>query len=233
MISFEGDVLLVRQEEKVAAAPDRPMARRAVLGGVLGAVAAVAAPSFPAFALSELAFSELALSDGPPLFATARHQFTILQPARIVPPVPITRLDGSTTTFASFLGKVVLVNFWATWCPACRIELPLLDQLQQTAGGKDLQVIAISLDRGGSSTVAPFVRDLKLRHLGIYLDPEGRIARAGDDDNAAIPFGRYGMPISYVIDPAGRMAGYLAGEADWMSEAARNLLGYYAARDRG
>jgi hypothetical protein len=112
-------------------------------------------------------------------------------------------------------------------------ELPLLDQLQQTAGGKDLQVIAISLDRGGGSTVAPFVRDLKLRHLGIYLDPEGRTARAGNDDNAAIPFARFGMPISYVIDPAERMAGYLAGEADWMSDAARNLLGYYVARDRG
>jgi thiol-disulfide isomerase/thioredoxin len=213
----------VGQEEKMGAASDRHIARRAVLGSVLGAVAAAAAPSFPA----------LALSEGPPLFATARHQFTILQPARIVPPVPITRLDGSITTFASFRGKVVLVNFWATWCPACRIELPLLDQLQQTAGGRDLQVIAISLDRGGGSTVAPFVRDLKLRHVGIYLDPEGRIARAGDDDNPAIPFGRYGMPISYVIDPAGRIAGYLAGEADWMSDAARNLLGYYATRDSG
>ena len=228
MISFEGDVLLVRQEEKVGAVSGRPMARRAVLGGVLGAVAAAAVPPVRAFTLSELA-----LSEGPPLFATARHQFTILQPARMVPPVPITRLDGSTTTFDSFRGKVVLVNFWATWCPACRTELPLLDRLQQSAGGKDLQVIAISLDRGGSATVAPFVRDLKLRHLGIYLDPEGRIARAGNDDNAAIPFARFGMPISYVIDPAGRIAGYVAGEADWTSDAARNLLGYYAARDRG
>jgi thiol-disulfide isomerase/thioredoxin len=227
-MSSEGDVLIVRQQEKMTAAFDRPLARRAVLGGVLEALAAAAVPSFPA-----LARSELALSEGPPLFATARHQFTILQPARIVPPVPITRLDGSTTTFDSFRGKVVLVNFWATWCPACRIELPLLDQLQQTAGGKDLQVIAISLDRGGGPTVAPFVRDLKLRHVGIYLDPEGRIARAGNDDNPAIPFGRFGMPISYVIDPAGRMAGYLAGEADWMSDAARNLLGYYATRGSG
>jgi thiol-disulfide isomerase/thioredoxin len=227
-MSSEGDVLIVRQQEKMTAAFDRPLARRAVLGGVLEALAAAAVPSFPA-----LARSELALSEGPPLFATARHQFTILQPARIVPPVPITRLDGSTTTFDSFRGKVVLVNFWATLCPACRIELPLLDQLQQTAGGKDLQVIAISLDRGGGPTVAPFVRDLKLRHVGIYLDPEGRIARAGNDDNPAIPFGRFGMPISYVIDPAGRMAGYLAGEADWMSDAARNLLGYYATRGSG
>jgi thiol-disulfide isomerase/thioredoxin len=143
------------------------------------------------------------------------------------------RLDGTTTTLASFQGKVLLVNFWATWCPACRIELPMLDRLQEAAGREGLQVIAISLDRGGRSTVAPFVRDLKLRHVGIYLDPEGRIARPADDDNPAIPFARYGMPISYLIDPAGRIAGYIAGEADWMSDAARNLLGYYAKRAAG
>jgi thiol-disulfide isomerase/thioredoxin len=175
----------------------------------------------------------LAVSDAPPLFGNSRHQFTILEPARMVPPIPITRLDGAVTTFASFLGKVVLVNFWATWCPACRTELPLLDQLQASAGAKDLQVIAISMDRGGRATVAPFVRSLNVRHLDVYLDPEGRIVRAGDDDNPAIPFGRYGMPISYVIDPAGRIAGYIAGEADWTSDAAKRLLDYYVGRVSG
>ena len=196
--------------------------RRAVLGAISAAVASTV--------LAPLA---LAVSDAPPPFANSRHQFTILQPARIVPPIPITRLDGTVTTFASFVGKVVLVNFWATWCPACRTELPILDELQASAGRKDLQVIAISMDRGGRATVAPFVRGLNLRHLDIYLDPEGRVVRAADDDNPAIPFGRYGMPISYVIDPAGRIAGYIAGEADWMSDAARRLLDYYAGRDSG
>ena len=205
------------------AASDRPIARRAILGGVLGAVAAAVTPSIPA----------LALSDGPPPFGNSRHQFTILQPARIVPPIPITRLDGATTTLASFQGKVALINFWATWCPACRTELPLLDRLRQTTPGTDVQVIAISLDQGGRSTVAPFVRDLNIRHLDIYLDPEGHIVGAAGNDNPAIPFGRYGMPISYVLDRDGRIAGYLAGEADWTSDAARNLLGYYADRGSG
>ena len=151
----------------------------------------------------------------------------------MVPPIPITRLDGAVATFASFLGKVVLVNFWATWCPACRTELPMLDQLQASAGGKNLQMIAISMDRGGRATVAPFVKGLNLKHVEIYLDPEGRIVRAGDDDNPAIPFGRYGMPISYVIDREGRIAGYIAGEADWTSDAARLLLEYYGGRGSG
>lgn len=64
----------------------------------------------------------------------------------------------------------------------------MLDKSQASAGGKDLHVIAISMDRGGRATVAPFVRSLNMRHLEIYLDPEGRIVRAGDDDNPGIPF---------------------------------------------
>jgi thiol-disulfide isomerase/thioredoxin len=208
------------QQEPMAAAGH--VGRRAVLGGISAALAS-AVQACPA----------LAVSDTPPPFGTSRHQFTILQPARIVPPIPITRLDGAVATFASFLGKVVLVNFWATWCPACRTELPFLDRLQESAGHKNLLVIAISIDRGARATVAPFVRALNLRHLDVYLDPEGRIVRAGGDDNAAVPFGRYGMPISYVIDPAGRIAGYIAGEADWTSNAARQLLDYYASSGSG
>jgi thiol-disulfide isomerase/thioredoxin len=210
----------MRQEEPTAGA-SHP-GRRAVLAGISAVIASLVLPG-PA----------LAVSDAPPPFGNSRHQFTILQPLRMVPPLPITRLDGKVATFASFLGKVVLVNFWATWCPACRTELPMLDRLQASAGGKYLQVIAISMDRGGRATVAPFVRSLNVRHLDVYLDPEGRLVRAGDDDNPAIPFGRYGMPISYVIDPAGRIAGYIAGEADWTSDAARRLLDYYGGRVSG
>jgi thiol-disulfide isomerase/thioredoxin len=208
------------QQQPVAVASG--VGRRAVLGGISAALASAV-----------LARPARALPDAPPAFGNSRHQFTILQPARMVPPIPITRLDGRVATFAAFLGKVVLVNFWATWCPACRTELPLLDRLQESAGRKDLQVVAISMDRDGRAKVAPFVRGLNLRHLDIYLDPEGRIVRAADDDNPAVPFGRFGMPISYVIDRDGRIAGYVAGEADWTTEAARRLLDYYATRGSG
>jgi thiol-disulfide isomerase/thioredoxin len=205
----------------MAAAPDGGLTRRAVLNGMLGATALSAASSMPA----------TARVDGPPPFGTVRYQFTQLRPTPSVPPLQLTRLDGSVVNFASFRGKVVLVNFWATWCPACRTELPILDRLQEMAGRKDLQVVAISLDRGGRAAVAPFVRDLRLRHLDVYLDPESRIV--SDDDKPATPFRRYGMPISYVVDRAGETKGYLAGEADWTSDAARDLLGYYAGRSGG
>ena len=196
--------------------------RRAVLGSVLGSIAAAVAPSLSAFALSA----------GPPPFATARHQFIILRPARMVPPVAITRLDGSAVNFAAFRGKVVLVNFWAAWCPACRTELPILDRLQQTVGHQNLEVVAVSVDRNGRSTVVPFLRQLNIRHLNVGLDPGARPARAGDD-NSATAFPLYGMPISYIVGPAGRIEGYMMGEADWSSEAARGLLDYYRDADPG
>ena len=197
------------------------LTRRAVLNGMLGATVLSTASSVRA----------AARSDGPPPFGSARYQFTLLRPTPSVPAVPLTRLDGPVVNLASFRGKVVLVNFWATWCPACRTELPILDRLQGMAGRKDLQVLAISLDRGGRAAVAPFVRDLRLRHLDICLDPESRTV--SDDDRSATPFRPYGMPITYLVDPAGEVKGYLAGEADWTSDAALDLLGYYAGRSGG
>ncbi|MBB5052371.1 thiol-disulfide isomerase/thioredoxin [Afipia massiliensis] len=198
------------------------IARRAVLGGMLGTVSSVMMPSGHA----------QARTSGPPSFGTARSQFTLLAPAKIVPSLPLTRLNGATDNFAAFRGKTVLVNFWATWCAACRVELPILDRLQETMGQKNLKVVAISLDRNGRPAVMPFMQKLKLRHLEVYLDPEGRVGSVGND-NAAAPFPIYGMPISYVVGPSGRIEGYLTGEADWLSDDARNLLSYYASAMAG
>lgn len=194
----------------------RGIARRAVLGSALGVISSLMLPSGGA----------QARTNGPPPFGTARSQFTLLAPVKTVPSLPLTRLDGVTANLAAFRGKTVLVNFWATWCAACRVELPILDRLQEIMGQKNLKVVAISLDRSGRAAVVPYMQKLKLRHLDVYLDPDGRIGSVGND-NAAAPFPIYGMPISYVIGPTGRIEGYVTGEADWLSEDARNLLGYY------
>lgn len=192
------------------------VARRAALAGLIGAMSSLAGISRQAHARS----------NRPPAFGTARSQFTLLDPVRIVPSAQLTRMDGTTTNLAAFRGKVVLVNFWATWCAACQLELPVLDRLQEKAAHKNLKVVAVSLDRHGRSVVSPFAHKLKLRHLDIYLDPEGRIGSIGNDNEAA-PFPIYGMPISYVIGPAGHIEGYVTGEADWSSGQATALLDYY------
>jgi thiol-disulfide isomerase/thioredoxin len=196
--------------------PDILLSRRTFLQHLASLTAFVAA--FPASALA---------SNGPPRFETERQQFRIVRPARNVGDFPMLRLDGTASSFSRFRGKIVLLNFWATWCPACRTELPILDNLQQSMGGTDLQVVAVSVDRGDRRGVERFVRDRRVRHLSIYLDPESHIAHSEGSADRKAPFALYGMPISYVINRSGGVEGYLIGEADWSSDAAKNLLAYY------
>ena len=145
--------------------------------------------------------------------------------------LPIPRLGKGTLDLTSLRGKVVLVNFWATWCPACRTELPILDRLAGN-GRADLAVVAITTDRD-RSLVAPFVKKLNLRHLTIGFDPGGLVARAGASDGVDTPFALYGMPISFLLGVTGQVEGYLTGEADWLSIEASRLFDYYASAGRG
>lgn len=207
------------KNEKAAADIDRRISRRAALGhavrGVLGAAAATLVAQAP----------ERAHADDPPLFGSARHQFTGLRPVRTVAPLLLTRLNGTSTSFASLRGKVVLVNFWATWCPACRTELPSLERLQMALGGAGFEVAAISVDRDGAAAVTLFLSRLNIRRLPVYLDAGGRTW--SKDGDASAPFTLYGMPISYLVDPEGGIRGYLAGDADWSSDEARALIASY------
>lgn len=161
------------------------------------------------------------------------ERYRIVRPARNVGDFPMTALDGSTSRFSRFRGKVVLMNFWATWCPACRDELPALDRLQQSMGRNGLQVIAVSVDRGDRRAVERNVRDRGIRNLAVFADPDARIAHSEGSGDRKAPFALYGMPISYVISRSGDVQGYVLGEADWSSDAARNLLTYYLQQPAG
>lgn len=169
-----------------------------------------------------------AASERPPQFETIRHQFIQVRSAAPVPNIDLPCVDGSTLNLAKLRGKVVLVNFWATWCPACRVEMPMLDRLQQIKGRDRLAVVAVSVDREGRSVVVPYLRKLNLRHLTVCVDPNNQITHASGRDDTKSPFGLYGMPISYVIDPLGQVQGYMLGQADWSSEPALRLLDHYA-----
>ncbi|MCC8947960.1 hypothetical protein BSN85_30330 [Bradyrhizobium brasilense] len=188
--------------------------RRAVVAGMIGAGASLAMPTGAARAAS-----------GPPQFGTIRHQFTQVEGARPVPPVAIPALAGGALDLTAFKGKMVLVNFWATWCAACRTELPMLDRLA-ASGRRDLVVVAISTDRN-RAPVAPYVKQLKLRHLAIGFDPGGLVSRV-DAAEVDTPFALYGMPISFLIGITGQVEGYMTGEADWLSTEAIALFDYYA-----
>jgi thiol-disulfide isomerase/thioredoxin len=182
-------------------------------------VAGLAALAFTPFAQSE----ELKTSEEDvPSFASGRYQLVLLRPQRELPSIRLFRLDGGTTELSSMQGKPILLNFWATWCPACRTELPILDRLQKQSDG--LYVLAVSVDGADRAVVAHFVKELGLRHLAIFRDPNGYVAFSDHDNKKNASFALYGMPITYVIAASGRILGYIPGATDWTSAVAGTLI---------
>ena len=181
---------------------------------------------FCALTGSSAAWSEPLSAADPPLFQTASSQFTLVEPAVALPEIRIERIDGELVDLALFRGKAVLVNFWASWCPPCARELPLLERLRDIARSEPLEIVAASIDADGRDTVKAFLKRRRIERLPVYLDPARRLAKNVDEDRAA-PFTLYGLPMSYVIDRESRIAGYLAGAADWSSAEGLALLRYY------
>lgn len=134
-----------------------------------------------------------------------------LTPPEALPDLNVLGLaGGGHIKLSDFRGRPLVVNFWATWCVPCVLELPELDAL--AAGGT--AVLAISADRGGAATVTPFLarQPQPLPHLHVALDPR----------SAAVEAARVvGFPTTLIIDGAGRLRARLEGPAAWSRAAPR------------
>ena len=126
-------------------------------------------------------------------------------------------LDGEPMSLADFRGRIVLVNFWATWCGPCVAEMPSLDRLEAKLGGRDFTVITVSEDRN-PAVIAPFYEEHGLRHLKRYHDPSGALSRA---------FGIRGLPTTVLIDREGQEIGRIEGPAEWDSPEAKALIRHF------
>jgi peroxiredoxin len=113
-------------------------------------------------------------------------------------------LDGASHRLSDYRGKVVLINFWATWCGPCRDEMPSIQDLSNQLKGKPFVVLAINLDEP-ESRIRKFLTQMKV-DLPILLDPDRKVAREWD---ARI------LPASFVIGPDGRIRYSLVGELNW------------------
>lgn len=125
---------------------------------------------------------------------------------RPVPGLLFETETGKYVRLRDFRGRVVLINVWATWCSACRREMPYLDRLQGMLGGKSFEVVAISIDRDGRRAVEPFYRELGLRYLRVYLDRTGF---------AMHRLRVFGIPESILIDRQGREIARSSGPNAW------------------
>ena len=155
-------------------------------------------------------------ADAPPALAGSFADFTVNDAPSPAPEVGFTA-EGKPVTLADFRGRVVLVNFWATWCGPCVAEMSSLDRLQGKLGGRGFTVLAVSEDRN-AALIPPFMARHGLTRLGRYHDPAGALSRA---------FGVRGLPTSVLIDRAGRALGRIEGPAEWDSPEALALMRYF------
>lgn len=125
------------------------------------------------------------------------------------PAAAFTDLDGKPATLASFRGKPVLVNLWATWCAPCVKELPTLDR-----AAEKIRVVAISQDMDGAAKVRPFLEQRRLARVEPYLDPKLSLGTAFAAN----------LPITILYDAGGKEVWRRTGDFDWSStEAARAI----------
>jgi len=126
------------------------------------------------------------------------------------PEVTFKDLDGKDATLAQYKGKVVLVNFWATWCDPCYIEIPWLIEMQQKYEAKGFTVLGISMDEEGKSAVDPFLAKERFNVNGQKLPMNYPIV-IGNDDVADKFGGLLGYPTSFLISRDGRIVKKVQG----------------------
>ncbi len=123
--------------------------------------------------------------------------------------------DGGEATLADYKGKVVLLNFWATWCAPCRHEMPMLSELQSELSGDDFEVVTLATGRNMVPAMQKFFDEIGVSNLPLHRDPKQAVAR-----EMAV----FGLPATIIMDREGREIARLQGDADWSSENARAIL---------
>jgi cytochrome c biogenesis protein CcmG/thiol:disulfide interchange protein DsbE len=148
--------------------------------------------------------------------ALAPAEITPVPARRAAPAFSLKNQNDATVGLAQLQGKVILVNFWATWCHGCKQEIPWYMEFAEKYKDAGLVVIGVSMDEDGWKSVKPFVEEKKLNY-SVVIGSEELGNRYGGVDS---------MPVSVLIDRAGRIADSHSGVVDkgpWEQEI-RQLL---------
>jgi thiol-disulfide isomerase/thioredoxin len=120
---------------------------------------------------------------------------------KIAPDFTLEGLDGKTVKLSDFHGKAVLLNFWATWCGPCKIEMPWFVDLQKQYGPQGLEIIGVAMDDSGKESIQKFAKEMGVN----YTIVQGREA-VGDAYGGVL-----GLPTSFFIDRSGKIIDSSAG----------------------
>jgi thiol-disulfide isomerase/thioredoxin len=128
--------------------------------------------------------------------------------------ISVAALDsGKTVNLSDMEGKVVFLNFWATWCGPCRMEVQDIEQLHQTLSDEEFAVMAVDIQEK-ADRVKGFMQTENLT-FPVYLDSDG---------SAALEYRVSGIPTTFIIDPEGYIVGTAVGPREWGGDASVRLM---------
>jgi thiol-disulfide isomerase/thioredoxin len=129
------------------------------------------------------------------------------------PALALKDLEGREHRLQDYRGKVVLVNFWATWCEPCRAEMPSIEKLRASLSGRPFEVLAVNLSES-EARIRRFMEGSPIA-FPVLLDRDGGTAKRW---RARI------LPVSFVVGPDGKIRRSVLGELDWSQESVRRVI---------
>lgn len=145
-----------------------------------------------------------AVLSGLALLGTAQARDLQAYKGGTTPPLVLKDLSGKTHDLKQYRGKVVLINFWATWCPPCRAEMPSMQRLKAKMAGKPFVILAVDMGET-EGEVRAYIRQIKT-DFTVLLDKDGRALKA---------WKVFAFPTSYVVDAQGKIRYGLYGASEW------------------
>lgn len=155
-------------------------------------------------------YSKSPQADAPPSSSVAyQGRPSVGSPA---PDFRLMDLQGKPVALSDYQGKVVLLNFWATWCGPCRVEMPAMEALYRGMQSKGLEILAVSVDQEGTAVTRPFQEALGLSFPILH----------DQDYEVGLTYGARTLPMTFAIDRKGVIRQLVFGARDWNSPEARS-----------
>ncbi len=161
------------------------------------------------FAIAVLTFAALSAQAEKVTDLAARLELRVFQSGVEAPDFELVDLNGDRRTLGSYRGRVVFLNFWATWCPPCREEMPSMQALYEQYSDSGLAVVAVDLQES-EAAVSAFAREFEIT-FDILLDTDGRVGAM---------YGIRSIPTTYIVGRDGMIVAGALGARDWASEDA-------------